>query len=572
MKKNILSLSLKNVTILAGVCVILLSVSIYASSQNKKSYRSVNATTTVGFENDAGSFNANKIEEHGDCKIVTQNTCGKDVFIPTATSPERAAFKNNHPSCIVLADCANTCVLKEFMEWVYAGTTTHSKVRNAITWFVNNYGTGNERWPDPEDYYTTIDLYPDYINDNFIIGYGEDFAVSLATGYYNSQKIVSRDSLVAIGTASYSWINIYEFELYGITPETENTNRGCFDDGSYRVNSNISSKQTLKYDNTWILSWDFTTSRFWWIGGVNLWLKINGRNAWHDTMFQSYNKFFGCKSELLPNPDRYCVERVVPKQGTAQSKPSAIYVKEFTNNASFSYALCNGTGDACLTQRNSICTALTGIANSDFRALSTGDIDPMTINGTQLSYSSYLYNMIAPSWLSNNTGFIYRNSTGANYWSQIFWFYRYSSENFYPYNVMDTSIADTNEQYYWYNSQEMFSHSIKYTSYVWANAYDYQDAWLIIPLSNTDKFLILGEHLGVNGAVNYEIWAWWSGDIQGMYSATFTKYVCVSYTCNAWYHATSVWCVCDNPIGNDCLVGGIQIPGGNELPSGWEIQ
>ncbi|MEI7918766.1 MAG: hypothetical protein WCH65_00705 [bacterium] len=47
-------------------------------------------------------------------------------------------------------------------------------------------------------------LYPNYTGDDFVIGYGLDFAIDLTTGYDGRPKIVSSDSPVAFGTASYS--------------------------------------------------------------------------------------------------------------------------------------------------------------------------------------------------------------------------------------------------------------------------------------------------------------------------------------------------------------------------------
>jgi len=78
---------------------------VWATDQLQQSYRSVNGSTTVGVANSAATFNSNKIEEWGNCKKIASNTCGADVFIPTASSPEWSAFVSNHPSCITLTDC-----------------------------------------------------------------------------------------------------------------------------------------------------------------------------------------------------------------------------------------------------------------------------------------------------------------------------------------------------------------------------------------------------------------------------------------------------------------------------------
>ncbi|MEI7918767.1 MAG: hypothetical protein WCH65_00710 [bacterium] len=64
MKKNIFSLSFKNTTILAGVCIILLSVSIYATNQSQQGYRALTGTTgTIYTHTGTTSYNSNKIEE-----------------------------------------------------------------------------------------------------------------------------------------------------------------------------------------------------------------------------------------------------------------------------------------------------------------------------------------------------------------------------------------------------------------------------------------------------------------------------------------------------------------------------
>lgn len=565
MKKNSFSLSLKNITILAGVCVILLSVSIYAGNQSKKSYRSVNATTTVGYENNAGSFNANKIEEHGDCKIVTANTCGKDVFIPTNTSPERTAFKDNHPACIILADCPNSCVLKEFMEWVYAGTTTHSKVRNAVNGRTNDYQTGSS--------------YSWFATDNFVIGYGLDFAIALTTGYDGRPKIVSSEYVAAIGQnndlGNYSWFDLYEFELYGITPETENTNRGCFDDGSYWVNSNVYSRQTVKYISTSYAtgsaySWSFTTTRFWWISWVNLWLfTYSNRPVW-------YVSFAGCKSEFLPNPDKYCVERLIPQTWTSINKPAMIYLKEFTNNADYTYAWCSGSGTACLSQRDAICSNLTNLGNNaSFNILSTGQIDPLLLEGTVPASSPYLYNMFVPALLDTspeNTGLIYRNTTWSRYGTQIFGYWKHQNDFvFHPRmalgyinmnNINNNWYYNYNEWYYTYQPYDFIdvlgSNTLVYNwSSIWYNQNrisNYRGYAVKIPLQETGAYLKITDRWSWFPPLYYISIPWGLYESSTFYNDTITKYVCVSYTCGPCYTAMDNWCVHNNtPACNGAL-------------------
>lgn len=77
---------------------------------------------------------------------------------------------------------------------------------------------------------------------------------------------------------------------------------------------------------------------------------------------REYNRFYGCKSELLPNPDKYCVERLIQNTGnyTFDSEMAdKIYLKEFTNNYDI---------------QNQDCSSIHSLADGlDFRQLNTGD-------------------------------------------------------------------------------------------------------------------------------------------------------------------------------------------------------
>lgn len=550
MNKPIYRYSLKTIAIITGIVVVLLSASLYAANQFRQGYKSVIWTSNVYLHTGTVSFNSNQIEEHGDCKIVTQNTCSKDVFIPTKTSPEWTAFKNNHPACIQLADCSPSCILKEFVEGVYDGTIQYSKMRNALSGFINDQTTRWGFWSN---------------TSTFVPGYGEKMEIALKTVYDGRPKIVSKNSIVATGINEYTGSNIYEFELYGITPETENTNRWCFTDGSYWVNSNVYSRQTLQYINSiprhWYLG-DFTTSRFWGVVWVNFWLRLGTDGK------SKYNRFFGCKSDLLPNPDKYCVERVVPKAGTSADKPTAIYLKEFTNNASFGYAGCHGSGNTCILQRNTICSALTGIANTTFTTFTSGSIDS-------------ILPMITSNWSYNNTGFIYRNTSGANYWSQIFWFYHYIESTFFPFvTTLDgASISDIldrywDNNYYYYYSHELLPSSASsihawHTSRIGYNSTLIENTGYIygirIPLSGDNSFTMWKDftHDGFMDPIENRFTSP-DNDLTSIFwmSGLIIKYVCVAHTCGPCYTPTANWCTL-NPFCEELTPGWWTItPGG----------
>jgi len=400
-------LSFKNIVMFAGLFVIISMIVVYAVNQNQWWYRSRSNSNTVRTYTGSSSFNSDTIEEWGECKTVT-NTCNYDIFIPTKTSPEWAAFKAHHPACITLWDCG--CVLKKFIDGVWNSTIQYSKFRNALVSWVNN------EW----------NLWGVY--GNFILWYGISLPVSLVYDniYFPGRSRIASDQAISYDYNQYEYLTwvIHEFELYGISPDTENINRWCFSDGSYWVNSNVYSRQVLMIND--ILGWFYrpnrTTSRFGGTGWVNFWLKLNINSLASSPVYR-YNRFFGCRSDLLPNPDKYCVERVIPKDATVpDDKPSAIYIKEFTNNYSFIWC---GSWDACYNSRTSICSSLTGIANSTFRIMANSDI----------GWTWWLYDMVRPYYDSYYLGppaptddyFYYRNTTWTNSWAnystQIFWFY-----------------------------------------------------------------------------------------------------------------------------------------------------
>ncbi len=79
-----------------GVAGILACVS---SAQAAQQYR-VNNNTSVF------------VDEHSVPKNVQNNNCGADIMVPTNTSTEWSAFRNNKPACVVLTDGAD-CDLED---------------------------------------------------------------------------------------------------------------------------------------------------------------------------------------------------------------------------------------------------------------------------------------------------------------------------------------------------------------------------------------------------------------------------------------------------------------------------
>jgi hypothetical protein len=46
-----------------------------------------------------------EIDCHGVCKEVKNDTCGKDIFVPTKTPDEWLQFRTNKPGCVSLSGC-----------------------------------------------------------------------------------------------------------------------------------------------------------------------------------------------------------------------------------------------------------------------------------------------------------------------------------------------------------------------------------------------------------------------------------------------------------------------------------
>lgn len=517
-------------------------LTVYAANQGKESYRSVHGSSIVGYQNSWVSFNSNKVEEHGSCFTVT-NSCAQDVFIPTNTTGEMTSFTGNHQSCITLGNCAQTCVLETFLNSAMAGGST-SKVRNALTWYINVQWTGS---------------------DGYVLGYGQSVSI-----YYNTwSDPFSRAKIATTTTVATTddGETLSDFELYGITPETKNINRWCFADGTYRVNSNVYSRQVLKIDRNAPLSYYFNGNytNTWRYQGT-IWINFgleHLRTAGIPGIFNSM-RFFGCRSELLPNPDKYCVERVIPKDDTvSDSMPSAIYLKEFTNNHGF-----------WLFQPGALCSWLSlAWGEHPFRLFGTGDIaqydDPQA--------SGKLWNVLMP-WLlgtlgtENNAGFLYRNTTGwltNKYGTQMFGMYVVNG-NDYQY-VKNYDYHDGGYRYLFYDTWYYYYH----TSIEWAPG-DPGEIWyhinpigynvsgatthtwfglVYIPLQNSRYIYIesLDKNNGNSEINQASVWIW--SDVQGAAQndgvVPLQKLVCMSHTCNPWHQRYSTGCwPCVGPLCN----------------------
>ncbi len=515
-------------------------LTVYAVNQGKQSYRSVHGGSVVGYQNSTTSFNSNKVEEHGSCFTVT-NSCAQDVFIPTNTTGEMTSFTGNHPSCVQVKPC--DCVLKNFLNGVVAGQITQSKIRNALTWYINPEWMG---------------LY------GYVLWYGQSVNIGYDTWSdpFGREKIAGWSDVATSGDATLS-----EFELYGVTPATENINRWCFDDGTYRVNSNVYSRQVLEINRniSWFFNGTYTnTSRY---QGI-IWINFGLEHLRTDPISQRFSsmRFFGCRSELLPNPDLYCVERVIPKDGTvSDSMPSAIYLKEFTNNYDFWFF-----------QPGAVCGWLFLAWGSTFRLFSTGDIvqydDPQA--------SGKLWNVLMP-WLSNpfmgnvlgtenNAGFLYRNTTGwltNKYGTQMFGMYVVNGTD-YQYIRNDSTLQTRYRKlfydtgYYYYNLRIEWNNDYPWTEnwyHVNPIGYNVSGATthtryglVYIPLQNS-RYIYL-ESLDKNSSDSeiYQASVWTWSDVENE-AQTFginplQKLVCMSHTCNPWHmrYSTGCW-PCSNP-------------------------
>lgn len=524
-------------------------LTVYAANQGKESYRSVHGSSIVGYQNSWVSFNSNKVEEHGSCFTVT-NSCAQDVFIPTNTTGEMTSFTGNHQSCITLGNCAQTCVLETFLNSAMAGVST-SKVRNALTWYINNQWMGS---------------------DGYVLGYGQSVSIYYDTWSdpFNRAKIATTTTVATTDDSE----TLSDFELYGITPETKNINRWCFADGTYRVNSNVYSRQVLKIDRNDPLSYYFNgnytnTSRYQGVIWINFGLEELTESS-HD-IFESM-RFFGCRSELLPNPDKYCVERVIPKDDTvSDSMPSAIYLKEFTNNYDF-WLLLPGVTCAWLSL---------AWGDHPFRLFGTGDI--AQYDNPQAS--GKLWNVLMP-WLSNpfmgnvlgtenNAGFLYRNTTGSwltnKYGTQMFGMYVVNGTDYqYIRNNSNTQTRyrqlfyDSGYYYYYEGIELPVEFDAWFDNWYHINPIGYNvsgattHTWfglVYIPLQNSRYIYIesLDKNYSNSEINQASVWIW--SDVQGAAQidgvVPLKKLVCMSHTCNPWHQRYSTGCwPCVGPLCN----------------------
>lgn len=546
MKKNILkkicSLSLKNIVVVLGFFVFSIIIVAYGADQWIWWYRAKAGITTVRTYTWSSSYNSNMIEEYGICKTIANNTCSNDVFIPTHTSPEWAAFIANPPACITLGECG--CVLEQFINGVYDWTIQNSKIRNAVAGYSN------------------VDLVINWTYGPFVAGYGIQIGIVVSQNLFDNRQMIASTDVIAVSTTITN-NPLHEFELYGITTGTKDINRWCFDDGSYWVNSNVYSEQTLLANET-MYSPVFTggSLRFGGYSWADFGLTYNIYGSSNSNQYK-FNRFFGCRSELLPNPDKYCVERIIRKDGAPENKPTTIYLKEFTNNHQFVEWWC-GSWDACLPYDNTICSNLTQLASgADFRAMIDADI---SATGT-----GWLYDMIKPywsdemnhllGWTPSNEYFYYRNTTGSNPWSeystQMFGFY--IKWDLWSYTYIKQSTASylsymSDNNYYYYHSDEFpwwISAERYHGSTMWVNVsrdYNNNDKYVYIPLSGNNYLAFQVRYMdAIPQGYDDTYWMiddwtyfWWWGGL--------AKYICISHTCGVWYNKTLTWCVSDGSL------------------------
>lgn len=460
-----------------------------------------------------------------------------------------------YPTCEDVVDppeiVPSECVLKEFLEWVQAGTIDFSKVRNAAPWFIDNQTT---TWSSSRG--------------NFIPWYGIPTAVEAATVLWRRNPDDTYEDAIVSTPVSYVQFQyganqpIYEFELRGVRLDTEGTNWWCLPNGRYRVNSNVYSIQQLSlansYDNTVKFTNGFDTERFGGITWVNHWLIYGQRDNIDPSDAARYinNRFFGCKSELLPNPDRYCVEKLQPifaKTKFTASLPTAVYVKEFTNN--YRAWVPNP-----ISSREGICQSFVGTNLPTFRTISVENVlaDDGLVNmivqrgNAGIDFEEDVFHDTIHRdqnlWVSP-----YRNGTGINaqYGTQIFGFW--ANDN----GSADYTDPNANDRYYnrpayyttnpnphrWYQAAGPIGFNTSSCTFGDWTESDCLYQSVNIPLTETGKYLVLSE-MPIPDQKEFmrviNTGQWMPGSSQG--DQNTTKLVCISHTCNPGYILTTNGC------------------------------
>jgi len=406
-----------------------------------------------------------RIDAYENCyKVSASSACSGDVFVPTNSQNEWRGFIGNHPSCVTLDSCISPCVLRDFIQWAGEGTITKSKIRNAM---VGSYNYQLALWG---------------IHGNHVLWYGELVTI---TGYTdtNGNFRISYNPYTVIPLTQEP---VSEFELNWLDLSNEWLAWGCFDDGSYRVNSRIYSEQ-ITYDD--VFPWRQTTRP---IPNFGAWFDrdtIPGQTLPSNGHVTLTNRMYWCKSELLPNPDKYCVERLVFNQSNATQVSflnsddfaTAVYFKEFTNNYAGTQVCASQSWFADERSFINLQKEHFGTSAGDEWCLNDGSLDPYSsdytgqCNSNTNSSAYVLSRLVTPydtdadlsinwsiwywSWTCQwfnwwpiypctgsklNQNFVYLNTTWyqESWGTQIFWFYNnaYSAGNQWVYRYWHMNV------------------------------------------------------------------------------------------------------------------------------------
>ena len=150
------------------------------------------------------NYNATvEVDEHSTCKKVTNGSgTGLAIFVPTNTTGEWSAFRENLPSGVTLADCFYSPLAWWKLDET-SGTSVADSSANSNTG-TNTSASVNQAGQDGTSYYFGGSAYVRMINESTFDFVNDSFSVS---GWFKVGATANRMMLVAKGgfSGSYQW-------------------------------------------------------------------------------------------------------------------------------------------------------------------------------------------------------------------------------------------------------------------------------------------------------------------------------------------------------------------------------
>ncbi len=253
---------------------------------------------------------------------VKKERCRGELNAPNWHAGDKNYDHDYHPNAIYSGAVNNgidlyfarkNCVLKRWLQGVEAGTITYSKFRNHVVGSSPTDIWASNEWTSAE--------------------WGKDLGIDVGYGY-GSNVISETKSLSSFGgedeeTFSFSHKTIFSSDWWRlfIDVDDEWSSWWCIaDTDNYWVSSQIYTQVS-----SYLPSFEHSPYNVWWYPLTYNYVP----DTWDAPLFSKSTILYWCQADLLPNPDKYCMEKVTArKDWTSQQrkkyKYKNLYFKEFT--------------------------------------------------------------------------------------------------------------------------------------------------------------------------------------------------------------------------------------------------